>query len=226
MMPYPICTSRSGNVRHRCGGDWAGCRLFLGGTFQEGVCRCLELKYRVLWGSPSTPHSIDDLPTPPHVCCCRKNWWVVVRRGTNGCLDLRRHASALDGQVSAEWSRCPDSMARRARNSVAPMRRSSAGWMPARIGRLSAGVGRRHPVTMRKASLIVGSMRRVWALRHKAGAQYSAVECTRARVAPDPVSSDFPDLCEISDLLLFVSHFASQSKGIKFGDNFHVCCVI
>jgi len=76
--------------------------------------------------------------------------------GTNGCLDLRRRVFALDGRVSAEWSRCPGSMARRAKDSVAPMRRSSAGWMPARMGRLSAGVARRHPVTIRKASLMVG----------------------------------------------------------------------
>jgi len=73
--------------------------------------------------------------------------------GTNGCLDLRRCAFALDGRVSAEWSRCPDSMARRAGDSVAPVRRSSAGWMPTRVGRLSDGVGRRHPVTIRKASI-------------------------------------------------------------------------
>ena len=81
--------------------------------------------------------------------------------GTNGCLDLRRRAFALDGRVSAEWDRCPGSMTRRARDNVAPLRRSSAGWMPARIGRLSAGVGHRHPVTIRKASLMAGSMRRV-----------------------------------------------------------------
>jgi len=31
--------------------------------------------------------------------------------GTNGCLDLRRRASALGGRVSLEWSRCPGSMA-------------------------------------------------------------------------------------------------------------------
>ena len=76
--------------------------------------------------------------------------------GTNGCLDLRRRASALDRRVSAEWSRGSGSMARRVRDSVAPLRRSSACWMPARIGRLSAGVGRRHPVTIRKASLMGG----------------------------------------------------------------------
>jgi len=98
--------------------------------------------------------------------------------GTNGCPDLRRSAFALGGRVSAEWSRCPDSMARRARDSVATLRRSSAGWMPARMGRLSAGVGRKHPVTICKALLMAGSMR--W---HQTGAQYSAVECTRARVA-------------------------------------------
>ena len=96
---------------------------------------------------------------------------------------LRRRAFPPVGQVSAEWSRYPGSMARRARDSVAPLRRSSAGWMPARIGRLPAGVGRRHPVTIRKASLMVGAMRRVWALRHQTGAQYSAVEWTRAKEA-------------------------------------------
>jgi len=42
----------------------------------------------------------------------------------------------------------------------------------------------------------------------------------------DPVSNEISDLSEISDLLLFVSYFASQSKGIKLGDYFFdVCCV-
>ena len=100
----------------------------------------------------------------------------VVVRGTDELLCgrckwvSRFEATALDGRVSAEWSRCPGSMARRPRDSVAPLRRSSAGWMPARTGRLSAGVGRRHPVTIRKVSLMVGSIRRVWALRLQAGA--------------------------------------------------------
>ena len=76
--------------------------------------------------------------------------------------------------------------------SVASLRRSSAGWMPARIGRLSAGVARRHPVTIRKASLMVGSIKRVWALRHQTGAQYSAVEWIRARVTVRNVVAPAP----------------------------------
>jgi len=48
----------------------------------------------------------------------------------------------VTGLVSAKWRRCPRSMSQRARDSVAPLQRSSAGWMTARIGRLCAGVGR------------------------------------------------------------------------------------
>jgi len=50
--------------------------------------------------------------------------------------------------------------------------------MPARIGRLSAGVRSRDPVTVHKASLMTGSVRRVRALRQQKGAHYSAVEWT------------------------------------------------
>jgi len=46
-------------------------------------------------------------------------------------------------------------MARRVSNSVAPWRRSSAGWIPAIIEKQSACVGRRHSVTIRKASLMI-----------------------------------------------------------------------
>jgi len=42
--------------------------------------------------------------------------------GTNVCLHSRRSAFALDGLMSDEWTRCPGSMARRARGSVAPLR--------------------------------------------------------------------------------------------------------
>ena len=67
--------------------------------------------------------------------------------------------------------------------------------MPERTRRYSVGVGFRHPVTMRKASLIGLSSRCVCALRLHIGAQYLAVEKTRARVvmhkvvarAPQPV---------------------------------------
>ena len=84
-------------------------------------------------------------------------------------------------QVNTEWRRCPGSMERRAIDSVAPLRQSSAGWMPARMGRLSACVGRRHPVTIRKAALMAGSMRPVRALRYQTGAQYSAVGMDRGQ---------------------------------------------
>ena len=83
------------------------------------------------------------------------------------------------------------SVARHPRDSVAQLRRSSAGWMPARIGRLSAGIGRRHPVTIRKASLMA---RMITAARNR-----SAVLCsrwTRDRVAVrnfvDPVPKPEP----------------------------------
>jgi len=39
-------------------------------------------------------------------------------------------------------------------------------------------------------------------------------------------ASEISDLCEISDLLLFFSYFASQNKEIKSGNYFsEVCCV-
>ena len=59
-IPYPICTSRSGNVRHRCGGGWAGPTLFMEGWFQEGQCWRQGRKYGVPWCSPTTPRSIGD----------------------------------------------------------------------------------------------------------------------------------------------------------------------
>jgi len=93
--------------------------------------------------------------------------------------------------------------------------RSSAGWMPARIGRLSAGLGRRHPVTIRKASLMVGSMRRVWALRHHTGAQYSAVEWTRARVTVRNVVAPAPQpepASRLRSATRYVSFLRSDSR--------------
>jgi len=95
-------------------------------------------------------HSVAVLLLPPDglMSCCAA--------ATNGCLDLRCHTFRLDGQVRAEWSRCPCSMARYARDSVASLRRSSASWMASRIGRLFAGAGRRHLVIICKAPLMAG----------------------------------------------------------------------
>ena len=62
---------------------------------------------------------------------------------TKGCLDLRCCAFALDGQVSTEWSRCPGSMAWRARDNVLCGSRATklSRLVASRIGRLSDGVG-------------------------------------------------------------------------------------
>ena len=109
---------------------------------------------------------------------------------TIGFLDLKHRAFALGAQVSAEWSRCLGSMARRARDSVTP--RSSTGWIPRRIGRLTASIGRRHPVTIIKASLMVGLVRQVWTLRNQTGTQISAVECTIAKVTLSKVVAPAP----------------------------------
>ena len=82
--------------------------------------------------------------------------------GTNGCLDLGLSLLTACDSVSwpcRMWSGSKE--LRLAKESVASWRRSSAGWMSERIGRLSVGMGRRHPVRMRKASLRTLSMRRV-----------------------------------------------------------------
>jgi len=192
---------------------WGGSRIGHWRTTSSTVCS-------------SAPHSQAAEEAIPHLYKQEViHWWSAhcaarmlllpdklmrcCAAGTNACLDLRRRAFALDGQVSTEWSKCPGTMAQCARNSVAPLRRSSAGWMRARMGRLSAGVGRRHPVTIRKASLMAGSMRRVWGLWHQAGEQYSAVECTRARVPIRRVVTAAPQPEPVSRL-------RSATRGVSF----------
>ena len=111
----------------------------------------------------------------------------------NGCLDFSLSLLAACGSVSWPCRKCPGSKELRlAKKSVAPWRRSSAGWMPERTGRLFVGVGRRHLVTLRKGSFRTLSMRRVCALRHEAGAQYSAVEYIRDKTAVHNVLATAP----------------------------------
>jgi len=64
---------------------------------------------------------------------------------------MRCRAFPPGEKVSAECSRYSGFMARRARDSVAPLR----------LGRFSAEVRHMHPATVREASLVTGSMRRV-----------------------------------------------------------------
>ena len=135
-------------------------------------------KTRSLEAFSQSPHSICDLSIQRRGCQvwqgCPKRFRVAA---TNGRLDLSltwRVSEGLFKRPYKIWSGSRDP--RWAKMSVALSRRSSAGWMPESTGRWSVGVGRRHPVTMRKASFKTLSMRRVWALRHQTGAQYSAVE--------------------------------------------------
>jgi len=159
--PINVSFSRSGC---RC----RGCK--------KGTCRCQGWNCGVSQRFPTLPPSVGDPSCASHVFCCQMNWWVAVRRAQMGVSIWYAVDSALGGHVRAERSRWPGSMARCVRESVALLRRSSAGWMPARIGRMSGDVGPGHLFTIRKASLMTGSMWRVWALRHRKEAQFSAVE--------------------------------------------------
>jgi len=132
-----------------------------------------------LWGCPTTPHSIGDLPSAPHACCwCQMNWWVVVQWVQMGVSIWDTvHFQSMDGwALIGACFQAP--VARRARDNVTPLRRSSAGLMPARIGRLSAGVGCRHPVTVRKASLMAGQ----WGVSTAAPAWKAVLSCWMGQV--------------------------------------------
>ena len=85
-------------------------------------------------------------------------------------------------------------------------------FTPEKIGRWFVGVGRRHPVTMRKASFKTLSMRRECAMRHQTGAQYSAVEQTkdRAAVRSDLVPSLLPKLASRLRSVTQVASFFAQ----------------
>ena len=117
----------------------------------------------------------------------RRTYAVVVREADEllrgGCQ--RRHATALDGRVSAEWSRGPGSMARRPSDSVAPLRRSSAcgDWKVVHWCRTQAS-------SHNSQGVFDGGVDE--ALRHETGAQHSAVECTRARVSVRNVVAPTP----------------------------------
>ena len=83
-------------------------------------------------------------------------------------------------------------MARRPKDGVAPLRRSSAGWMPARIGRLSAGVGTQASSHFSQGVVDGGVNKASMSTTAQTRAQYSAVEWTRARVAVRNVFAPAP----------------------------------
>ena len=71
-------------------------------------------------------------------------------------------------------------------------RRSLGGAIPARTGRRSVGVGRRHPMMRRRVSFKAQSSFLVWVLLHHACAAYSAVLKTRASAPVRRVDVDAP----------------------------------
>jgi len=105
---------------------------------------------------------------------------------TNGCLDLRRRASALHAQASAEWDRCPDSMAWRARDSTCALQRSSVGWMPARNQKIVRWCRTQAP-SHHSQGVVGGRLNEAGvstaAPDRSVVQQYFAVEWTRAKVA-------------------------------------------
>ena len=80
--------------------------------------------------------------------------------------------------------------------------------MPARTGKSSVGVGRKHPVTML-------SMRRVCVHRHQTGAQYSAVEQTKERAEMRNVlaSASHPDPANRLNSTTRVVSFCAKHRG-------------
>ena len=73
--------------------------------------------------------------------------------GTNGRLDLSLPWCASCCPINCPCKTWSGSwIARFAKKTVALNLRSSAGWMPARTGKFSVGEGRKHPVTIHKAS--------------------------------------------------------------------------
>jgi len=143
--PDPHCSSKNHSGRVGVG---VGDESVKSGRVIQPFCIPLMIR-------PERRTSITVLLSDELMSCC------ATAAGKNGCLVLRHGALALGGPVSAEWSRSSGSMARRIRENVTPLQRSSAAWMSARIGRLSSGVRRRHSVTIHKASLMAGTTRRV-----------------------------------------------------------------
>jgi len=93
--------------------------------------------------------------------------------GTNGCLDMRCREFP---------PRSPSPVKQRARESLGPLRQNSAGWISARIGRLSAGVGGgcEHCDTRQERSTLLLNRPGIWwlfatlLLQHPSQSQHAA----------------------------------------------------
>jgi len=84
-------------------------------TYSEGWVPVLGMKMRSLLGF-SNHFAFHWWSVQCATCMLLSGELMRCETGTNWCLDLRRCAFALDAGASAEWSRCPSSMTRCARD--------------------------------------------------------------------------------------------------------------
>ena len=195
--PYTIYANRNGNVRHRCGGGWAGPMLFLAMLFQGGGS---GMKVRSVVGLSNLSAFHRDPPRAPHLfCCCEMNWWVVVRPVQMGVSIWDAvHSHSMDrwalsgadvqapwhGVLETVWLLCDGAQ------QVGCLR----GWEYWLLFRTQATS---HSLKGVIGGRIKEAGVRLWALQHQAGAQCSAVEWVRVKVdvhnvvapAPQPESA-------------------------------------
>ena len=153
--PLPICACLSGNVRCRFAGGSGGPKLSAASAFRWHWPRHrVQTCGRWSCSFPLTQFMIRPMCRTIQIV----KLFINSCAGTNGRLDLSRVRRLFESTKSLVWSRWLGSSARRDKDRVACSRRNSAGWMPASMGRLSVGVGRKHPVTIRKALLMTTSI--------------------------------------------------------------------